>query len=234
MNQVHNNKSGFTIVELMLAMSFVAGLLLAIAMTVIQIGNIYNRGITFKNVNQVGSSIAKELQNSINVSSPFNVSGTNNRFINSSYGGRLCTGRYSFIWNYGKNLKIASTLNKYSDGTNINFTKISDPNYSYCINPSSAVNKTFAVELLDVGQFDLAIHSFSITSAASATDSLTGQKLYSVIFEIGTNDQAALIPGVSGVSDWLCRPPSDSGSDSIYCSVNRFNIVARAGSTVNK
>src|SRR5450759_2265716 len=98
-----SRQRGFTLVELMLAMAFVSALLLAIAMTVIQIGNIYNRGITYKNVNQVGSSLVSELQRSIASNAPFDVSingvGEGEHYINKGWGGRLCTGQYSYIWN---------------------------------------------------------------------------------------------------------------------------------------
>lgn len=59
-------KSGFTIVELMLAMTFVAILLIAIAVVTINIVTIYQRGLSLKAVNNVGRSLIEELTTSIN------------------------------------------------------------------------------------------------------------------------------------------------------------------------
>ena len=222
----HYNKNGFTIIELMLAMGFVASLLLAIAMTVIQIGNIYNRGITYNDVNQAGSTLATELQRSIDSSPPFDLeaTGSDSRYIKSDAGGRLCTGDYSYIWNYGVAIAYLSlALNKYSDSADvIHFVKVADNSKSLCSSPSSGVIKTSAIELLNQGQNNLAIHSFSITS--SAYDEKTGQRLYNISFTLGTNEQAAL-----NGDNTKCLLENENNSNPSYCAINDFNIVARAG-----
>lgn len=224
-----SKKQGFTLVELMLAMGFVSALLLAIAMTVIQIGNIYNRGITYKTVNQAGGALASELQRDINSGSPFVLASTDPvRLVTKDWGGRLCIGQYSYIWNYGKALKDSSSpRNKYSgDSKKIVFIKVNDPTASYC-STENDVNINDAVELLDVGNNNLAIHNFSIKS--SADDSSTNQRIYNISFVIGTNDQIALNPDSTA-----CLTPDYANSDSVYCAVNRFDILARAGNRTAK
>jgi hypothetical protein len=248
-------------------MGFVAALLIAIAMTVIQIGNIYNRGLTLKEVNQAGRSIAGELQRSIAASNPFKFNadqgagsqylkdkvGINElkRYIPLDWGGRLCVGQYSYIWNYGKAIQAGDTskLNVYSDSDNtIRFIKVLDPTSTYCTETNKKIEPTAQpIELLDSSQHDLAIHYFKITTTAddlttplinedTAFDSNTGQRLYSIEFLIGTNDWGTL-PDGSGSDSTLtgsldttaCKPPSELGADPSYCSVSQFDIVARAG-----
>jgi len=232
-----SRRNGFTIIELMLAMGFVSVLLIAIAMTVIQIGNIYNRGIMLKDVNQAGRSIASELQRSINQTAPFLI---NDKYVDQDWGGRLCLGQYSYIWNYGAAIDSTPDLNRnvYSGSTNeIRFVKVFDPNTSYCTR--SLVDSKYkdvifsdAVELLNIGQHNLAIHNFTINTSSTASDSKTGQQLYNLEFMIGTNDQAALMFDLAGAV--TCKPPSEvaTGADPSYCSINQFNIVARAGNTI--
>jgi hypothetical protein len=218
----------------MLAMSFVSMLLIAIAMTVIQIGNIYNQGLTLKDVNQAGRSITSELQRSIAVSAPFNIkSGIGSRYIVQDWGGRLCVGQYSYIWNYGSAIKTndSARLNTYSNSNDqIHFVKAADPNSSYCTESSKKINSTTATELLNVGEHDLAIHSFTVSTNSSSSDSKTGQQLYSIDFFIGTNDQNALTtnPDTNNV---MCKPPNQPGADPSYCSINQFDIVVRAGNS---
>jgi prepilin-type N-terminal cleavage/methylation domain-containing protein len=230
MNRVHNQQ-GFTLVELMLAMAFVSALLLAIAMTVIQIGNIYNRGITYKSVNQAGSALASELQRDINSNSPFDLDSTNPyRIVKKDWGGRLCIGDYSYIWNYGKTLNDSvSDKNKYKDGETkkIVFVKASDPTASYCDLSNSDIDINGAVELLDVGNNNLALHSFSITP--SAYESLINQRVYNISFLIGTNKDTTLTADSSA-----CLSPDNANSDPIYCAVNQFDILARAGNSASK
>jgi type II secretory pathway pseudopilin PulG len=255
-----DKRYGFTIIELMLAMGFVATLLIAISMTVIQIGNIYNRGLTLKEVNQAGRLISSELQRNIAMTTPFDVSSgdgsqyvkkkvdVRNYYINNYWGGRLCLNQYSFIWNYGKdiqanlnNINSDSNLNIYRDNTTtdlnetdipIRFIKVYDPDAKYCVsdpvtNKYIDIDTTESIELLDESQHNLAIHSFKIITSITAADPKTGQQLYNIEFVLGTNLGNTLIS-----SNTECKPPSETGLDFSYCSVNKFNIVARAGNAI--
>lgn len=224
---------GFTLVELMLAMGFVAALLIAITVTVIQIVDTYNKGITMKQVNQAGRAISDELQRSISSSASFQLSSSN--YIQKDWGGRLCIGKYSYIWNYGtkiENTPLNANTYKYNgSGTEIRFSKIPDLLNYYCTtNPSGKypnVPSDKSTELLNIGDRNLVIHSFSISS--NAKDDKTKQTLYSIEFSIGTKDQVILDP-VGG--NWRCKAPGDLGTsirDTSYCAVNLFSLVARTG-----
>jgi prepilin-type N-terminal cleavage/methylation domain-containing protein len=232
----HDNNKGFTLIELMLSMTFLSVLLLAIAMTVIQIGNIYNRGLTLKEVNQTGRALSIELKQGISQSTafPINYPTIGTKYIKSTWGGRLCLGQYSYIWNYGKTLN-----NKTANGTNSNiysglnqpkirFIKVPDPTSAYCALPTQvAINPSGAVELLAAGDRDLVVHAFTINYAAAASDPVTGQRLYTLSFVIGTNDLAALNTNAD-----TCLAPDQNTSDLVYCAVNEFNITARAANAV--
>ncbi|MEI7689634.1 MAG: prepilin-type N-terminal cleavage/methylation domain-containing protein [Candidatus Saccharibacteria bacterium] len=218
------NKKGFTLIELMLAMGFVSALLLVIAMTVIQIGNIYNRGITLKAANESGRSIASELQRSINSSPIFSLD--DNYVAQDLIGGRLCTGQYSYVWNYAEaiNRGDVGEMNVYDGSTDqIRFIKVIDQSSKYCKNDVSGlpeISKSDATELLNVGDQSMSIHDFYISS--NAYDGKTNQRIYNIRFLIGTSDMAT-------INDGTCKPPSEAGSDLTYCAINEFNITARAG-----
>ena len=237
-----NKKSGFTLIELTLAMTFISVLLLVIALTVIQIGNIYNKGLTMKDANQAGRSLTSELQRSISESTPFDLS--THYISDKAWGGRLCIGRYTYIWNYGKDIKNAtktkpadtSNLNAYKspdDKTVINFIKVPDADASYCTKPTDSINKTGAIEMLTSGEHNLVVHSFSISASPLAGDYKTGQQLYSIKFEIGTNHTSGVAADDSLFLDntglMTCKAPGVSGADPSYCSVTQFNITALAG-----
>jgi prepilin-type N-terminal cleavage/methylation domain-containing protein len=218
------NRKGFTLIELMLAMTFVSALLLAVAMTVIQISHIYTRGLTVKEVNQAGRSLAIELKRGVSQSAPFAVPGA--KYVNQAWGGRLCVGQYSYVWNYGTTLNNATTdknnSNVYTDGkTKMSFIKVPDSAGAYCSTLGSLIDNTNAVEMLASGDNNLAMQSFSITN--NSTDPASGEAIYSISYIIGTNDQAALNPSYTS-----CKAPDQSGSDLNYCSINQFYIVVRA------
>lgn len=229
MNQLRNTQTGFTIIELMLAMSFVAMLLLAIAMTTIQIGNIYNKGITLKQVNQAGRSLTDELQRTLAASSAIDVSGaTGSRYQKQPGGGRLCMGKYSYVWNYGKALAGApgapAIVNQYATGTDqIRFAKVVDTGASLCQDMNKKIVQSDSIELLDEGDRNLVVHDMELQQTVP-TDPVTGQALYALTLTLGTNDREQLTTG-----DTSCKPPAQVGGDTTYCAVNTFDIIARAG-----
>ena len=248
MNHVDKrNTKGFTLVELMLAMTFISALLLVIAMTIVQIANIYNRGMILKAVNQVSRSVSDELDRAVSASSTFTTDPVAQRYVNNQWGGRMCLGQSSYIWNYGTALSSQSTnRNMYSelnttgnivrDGADIRseigFVKVLDPAGSYCIPNGSGVyplvNPANATELLRSGDHTLAVHAFNVTSAATAKDDLSAQALYKISFTIGTDDLDALT-----ADQTACKAPNESGADLNYCAVQQFTIVLRAVSGVN-
>jgi len=226
--------SGFTLIELMLSMTFISVLLVAIAMTAIQISNIYNKGITLREVNQAGRAVSSELQRSIASSVPFDVTpksdnspGTeNSKYVVRDGGGRLCLGNYSYAWNYGKALVggagAPAIYNKYDDNTPVRFAKVEDAGGALCSDVNLAVTKAKATELLSTGDRELVLHSFAVTETSS--DPSTNQALYAITMVIGTNDRQQLT-----TDDASCKPPSAGVGDENYCSVNQWDIIARAG-----
>ncbi len=231
-----NKQEGFTLIELMLAMTFIAMLLVAIALTTIQISNIYNRGITLREVNQAGRSISDEMQRTIASSIPFDVTPkvgnppapASSRYVEWAGGGRLCLGNYTYAWNYGKALVGGPTapaiLNKYTSDPNaqIRLVKVEDPSGALCTVTTSSIDRTKSTDLLTSGDRDLVLHNFKITRTSD--EAATGQSIYAISMVIGTNDRQQLT-----TDDTSCKAPGDGVGDETYCSVNQFDVIARAG-----
>lgn len=229
----HDKTNGFTIIELMLSMSFIAILLIAVAMTTIQISNIYTKGITLREVNQGGRRLTDEFQRGVAASVPFDVTPkvdaspatAASKYVVRGGGGRLCLGAHSYAWNYGKALvgAVGDIFNKYAgDSTQIRFVKVADAGGALCTDPTLNIPKGQASELLTSGDRDLVLHNFAIIKTQD--DTSFGQSLYAISFTLGTNDREQLTTG-----DASCKPPSEGAGDEDYCSVNHFEIVARAG-----
>ena len=230
---------GFTIIELMLSMTFVSVLMVMIALTVMQIANIYNKGTTMRAVDQAGRSVSADIQTTVAASQPLDIGsdgngGMNFRLqthvggdINNPDGGRLCTGSYSYIWNTGSGLK--NPVNRYAAiDDQIRLVKVRDTGALYCSDTTLSVNKSDATELLSSGDRELSIQSLRIVPAAS--DPITQQALYLVKLEIGTSDEASLSRAVTLNSiDTTCKPPSDKDSQQDFCAVNKFEFSVRTG-----
>lgn len=236
MSRKHNQ--GFTLVELMLAMAFVSVLLIAIALTVIQIGQMYNKGITLKEVNQAGSAISQDMRRVIGAATPLSVEGseaTDFKVLKHSdgnvAGGRFCTGSYSYIWNLGAYTDITQPVNRYeTSNKTIYFAKVVDKVKAYCNDTSKRIVVDDATELLPDGNRELAIQNLAISQVAY--DSALKQALYHISLELGTNDRSLLEGGESTsieTIDTSCKPPDETVDLQEYCAVNKFEFTARAG-----
>lgn len=237
------HSKGFTLVELLLSMAFISVLLLAIAMTIMQIGTTYNRGMSVKEVNQAGRLISEDVRYNVSASSAFTADG--NSFADDAESspryGRLCLGNFSYLWNYGRGLVegVTPSMVRINEVTSpVRFVKVVDPTRKYCqrnnqgqimykdVQPSDAPT---AQELLGAGDRKLAIQNFSIESPSTAFDSLTGQRLHKVSFTIGSGDISAM-----DSEQTRCLMPGESlDADLAYCVVQEFSLVIRAGSGVN-
>lgn len=243
MSHVVKAQRGFTVIELMLAMTFVSVLMMAIAMTVVQLANIYNKGTTLRAVDQAGRAISRDLQATLSSSQPLDVGNDGRGGVNfrlqtqvggessNPDGGRLCTGTYSYIWNTGHGLK--TPVNRYHENDEqIRFVKVRDAGAQYCSDLSLAVNKMDATELLSSGDRELAIQSFRIKP--EAVDAVTQQALYRLVVEVGTNDDESLDRSVTiSTIDTTCKPPSDEASQRDFCAVNQFEFTVLAGNRGN-
>lgn len=239
MNHVANKQKGFTLIELMLAMTFLSMLLLVIALTIVQVGALYNKGITLKEVNQTSRDVTDDLRRTIGASNGLDAT---TDYVTTSAGGRLCLGSVSYVWNYEKALSLADPAAKDpnvaeydgapAEASPVRLVKVPDPGRVYCAKLGTALeNKNIraidvdkAQELLRPGERGLSIHEFTLVTPVpeSATNSLTGSQLYSLTFTIGTKKISAL-----NADQTSCLPPNDINSDPLYCNVQKFSLVVR-------
>lgn len=234
----HNKTTGFTLIELMLSMAFVGILIVAIAMTTIHIMVTYTKGLTVREVNQAGRIISEDVQRTIASTAPFTVSPartgmpsdpTDGKYVVKPGGGRLCTGTYTYAWNYGKEINLDNTAketayNKYRNGdkTAIRFVKVDDFGGALCADLTRDIEKAHTKDLLGAGDRNLAIQEFTISS--STIDNPSGQALYAIDLVISTNDLVQI-----NSADDTCLPPSQGSGFEQFCAINKFNIIARAG-----
>lgn len=218
----HSTNAGFTLVELMLSMAFIAILLLAIALLVMQISSIYNKGLTLRAVNEAGAVISGDIQRTLNTSNPRVTKHISDDSLNPT-GGRLCVGNVVYAWNFGKYLNDSTVLNKDVNGvTDLRLVKFTNSTSTdYCapqsgVYPVLPANKT---ALLAAGDSNIALHTFTISDQTVSGDD--SQRIYQINMVIGTNE-AGVIAGNG------CRMP-ESRIDDEYCAVNEFTFTARAG-----
>lgn len=210
-----NKTQGFTIIELLFAMSFVSVLLIIVLTATLQITRIYNKGITLKQVNQSGAAIGSELQMSLKAAdAPLSTTAVKN---GDNTGGRLCLGTYSYVWN----LKGATT-NKYNGNSDkIGLVKVSDPSRAMC-DGTPGVPKAKATELIlgsqDTAGVHLELRDFSIEQVANSGINY----VYTITYTVSTDDHSLISADTEACSG--------SSSDE-FCALNRFSfeVFARQG-----
>lgn len=202
------NQKGFTIIEITLAMAFIATLLMAVMTVGMQLISLYNKGLTIKDVNTVARLTVRDMQDSVaqsasaiklaapgaaSVQTLELASGADLDYFNNDQGGRLCTGSYTYIWNYQEAFTDytpsptgehgSTQFIGHADGTfePIRFVKVEDESRELCnydnANPilqernlGTRVPDEFASKLQSVfgeGDRNLVLYSFEITSPES-------------------------------------------------------------------
>ncbi len=222
----NNSRSGFTLVELMLSISFIAILLLAIAMLIIQMSAIYNKGLTLREANQAGQFISSEIQRSLNQTYSNAVEAVEFSDGHGTYGGRLCAGGTVYAWNYPSSFSDTHAINRVgtsADASDVRFVKFSGTADKYCQQNEDTWEQLpyNATELLSEGNANIAIHSFSLERSVVNEDN--SQTIYTVKMVVGTTN-VGLVTDANGT-----RCNDGNKKDDEWCAVNEFGFTARSG-----
>ena len=232
-------RHGFTLIELMLSMAFISILILAIASVTIKIGNMYNRGLVLKAVNQAGRDIDNTIRRDFLQSRYLHihkVDDTNSVIKIDDAGqmrsGRFCLGNYSYLWNtpevLDKGLDGDGVVYD-PDGNRINFVRVTDRGAALCQPDASGYENELTADqnithLLksqsDEDDVVLSIHSMAVTPVVAAEGASEG--LYRLQMTIGTSKLGELDTMVG-----QCKPPSDNQSNFDFCAINQFDTIVR-------
>lgn len=233
----HSKRRGFTLIELMLAMTFVSVLLLAIAMTIIQAGNTYSKGMALKDINQSARMLIDDVKRTVSAAGAVQIDDASYMIrptTGTPISGRLCLGNYSYLWNT-VDATLANTHALRLPGASpelISMVKVVDTNKVYCAAQSNGApvvaNTVRAADvekvsnLLVMGDHALSMTRFTVNVGDAAVDAATGQRLFSIDFGIGTGAASAMKPDRSG-----CLMPNEPNADPIYCNAQQFGLVIR-------
>lgn len=216
---------GFTLVELLLAMAGVAVLLISIAVTTIQLTNMYHKGITIKSINQSGREVGDLIRRD-----GLTIGQGEVRFVAADTQGagglgRLCIGSRSYIWNKPENLRSndpSAAVRYNSTGDAIILARVADPLGTFCISQNgvyatdvSTTGTMRATELLK-GQADLAVYQMSVTPIFDRD----GDRAFNISYTLGTNQGEEI-----NTTDQTCRTSNEAENNFTFCAINQFNEI---------
>ncbi len=217
------HRRGFTLVELNLAMIFVAILLISVALLTIQVTRMYQKGVTIKTVNQVGREVTDQLRTDITEATDISS------WVQGTGSGRICLGAVSYVYNTPTALDSANYLEK-ADGQPIYLARIIDPNAAWCEDGSGtspvltqlSAGDEFTELLINDDTSPLAVHQMALESYSPTGTSVISQRLQHLSMQIGTNEADTIDGG-------QCRPPTASEANFDYCFVAEFETIIRSG-----
>lgn len=130
------NSKGFTLVELMLAMSFIAFLLLFLVAAIMQVTRLYVKGSAIRQINQTGRQVVDDIGTAIRSNVLPRYDADHNR---------LCVGNVTYIWNSEEHTVSTNTFSDSS--TPLQFISTQDLG-SLCDDPLAPVKKADTVDLI--------------------------------------------------------------------------------------
>lgn len=234
----NNIRQGFTIVELSVALAFMAVLLIAIITLTLSAGNMYIKGSTMKAMNQSWRDIEDIMRRDMLASDASMISKQLTTGTIPETSGRICLGAVSYIWNTAPLLNNPTppintivTLGSGASAVPVRLARVVDPGATMCVKdvvtgryPMTIPSTMTATELLTVGGREVAPYAVTIKPVA-----LSGEHgVYSVAMTIGTSGRnTTQVDSVGGYVQ--CKPSGTSTSDFNYCTVNDFDMMIRVG-----
>lgn len=209
----HSKQAGFTLIELMIAISVLSLVLLLTTMGIVRIGEAYYKGITQANTQQAARTLIDSVSQNIQFTNFSGLQQSTATLPSSKYGGSfevraVCIGlqRYSYVIDY--------QLSGLTDATSGN-----PPTSKHVL--WKDVTPDFSCQPLDVGEVDnsgapIGIPTVSVQGANGAE--LIGENMRLTRFNVtgtgslyvievtimyGDND---LIDKTGAPADWQCKP----------------------------
>ena len=240
MDRHHSDRQrGFTLIEVTMAMIFVAFIIFILAAVTVNIIRSYNRGVWLSRINLAGQQLNMDIGEKVRYSTAAMVD-ENNR--------RLCVGGVSYLWNTEADIdKNVANLNRLNNGQVFSLARIDDSNAEYCSNPSKMppANDDGTRVLLSRGA---TIQEFNVTQGVDDDQDIPLLTLNTVISTEGSNrpirayeqDGQTKIDanGDRANSRWQCGDWYDDNNNGVvdnddhfepggnqYCSFAEYNIT---------
>lgn len=190
--------SGFTIIELMFAMAGIAFLLLFVLFAIMHATNLYSKGLSIRQINQVGRQMSDELSRAVRYGDRPRVAGTH----------RLCVDGKSYIWNTPEDQTNENDL-----GAPIGFVRVNGTQYCDDITKTVPTNTK---ELLG---------NIATVLEMEIIEQVPGSGVYELHLVVGTSGDRVRPVKNPVTTRYEC---STSTNDAQYCAFGQFDTIIYA------
>lgn len=216
MKPTTNAQKGFTLIELLLAMAFFGSVLIIATLLLTQTLNIYNKGMTVKQMNQVGRTLMEDISRVGSSGESVNMGTDTNGNVNCiSIDGTI------YLWNIADTSGSGPVANngyiqpeyRYSDAGNapVNFVKLTNQENT-CSSLGSSISKASASNVVGdtVRVYDMNI------------ETIPNSRLVSVRMLLGTFDTVGSDYNlINNAGNFECKP----GGVGNFCAKAEFKTV---------
>lgn len=152
-----NKQKGFTLIELMLALVFIAFVLLFIISSIVQVARIYNKGMSMGQISRTGQQVLMDMGREMRYYRPTYIATAN----------RLCVGGLSYAWNVPGN-----SPNNYTSGSTeaIRLVSVRDINSTLCTPVSGSYPDINPAQATDILGRDIVPLEFEIVENGKLRD----------------------------------------------------------------
>ncbi|MEO5690619.1 MAG: hypothetical protein ABIQ64_00350 [Candidatus Saccharimonadales bacterium] len=197
-NTIKSLKAGFTIIELMFAMAGIAFLLLFVLYAIMHATNLYSKGLSIRQINQVGRQMSDELSRAVRHGDRPRIAGTH----------RLCVDNKSYIWNTPDD-----QTNENNVGVPIGFVRVDGTQYCDDITTKVPANTE---ELLG---------NIATVLEMEITEPVAGSRVYELHLVVGTSGDRVRPVKNPVTAQYEC---STDTNDAQYCAFGQFDTVIYA------
>jgi len=227
MYQDKHKSHGFTLIELMLAMTFLSFILVFMALTLTQMIRTYDKGLTVKQINQAGRTVIEDIARSMRGQQSGQI------VVSTVTDGRLCVGDIMYVWNpVYKGTQTSPAPNQTPD--QYQFNTPTTPMTMARLKLANATNNCAFPAAPNVQSQD----NYSLLSDrarvlwAGATPSADG-RLVELTLVLGTYDiteqtniKNNTLTSVFNTPTFTGgQPTCKSGSDGNYCAFSEFSTI---------
>ena len=186
---INNRKNdGFTLIELMLSLTFISFILLFMVAAILQLTRLYVKGSAIRQINQTGRQIVEDIAASVRTGTePRPAVGHN----------RLCVGNTTYAWN-----AEGETINRFNDvtRTTVRFVSVQDSGGALCGWPYNDIPKTGSVDLIGPGITTLKftaqpqgkLWTISLVLSTAGSNIATADSSTPTLYSCKTNEFCAL------------------------------------------
>lgn len=220
--QAKISSRGYTIIELTLAMTFIAFIMIFVITVLLQFMSIYNKGVAMSQINRTGSQVSDDLNSKARFASVDSV-----QYVQDNR--RLCVGGISYLWNTDQDRSNDGGIKNYFEtdataeakkNTNLGIVRVVDDKAVYCSDKDKMPKPS------DDSVTSLVGKNVSILVFDVQVDSTMSMLKTNIVLSTGGVDKPVSVDG-----QWKCLQGGASGQPNAYCAFAEFNnlVYMRGG-----